>query len=906
MKRNPWLGALENVSLVGLGVGSVASVLANQIFYATTPLSLLVVLNLFNRRRFEAASRQQDSSSAEMERKLSSQLELLHQQVGSLPNAEAIQVLRQGLLTKDREVARRLYAEITAIQQELNQRLNPLEQQDIAAVRQEIGQIQAKHQQTADLLAQMRSEVRQLAEAAQPQEIEAAIVELYAHFSELQTNVDGLNAQTKPNLTSLQEQISRLDRQMSKLPPPVDLSSLKQEVGELVRMISDLVPRRDFLSLVKEVRELQQQQEQLKQSVVAIESAAVRQSVSNNLLKPANSLHLQPQPPEAGNLAKLDQESDREQEFRLANLAPEPQAIQDQQTMPDQQAIQAEAALYLEHLQAQLATVQSCTETLSEQHRKLQEQINHLPQSLDVVALQNQLKELSLRIPEAENTLAGFKARIQEVIQEELRYITQELQSAAPVPTALIPDYEFVFDLNSPQPIVNTLHTHETSNRVIGSRVVLEEALESTQTRLILIMPWSNQYNLDQALMQKIEAFLDQGRQLDIGWCHLADRNDERLLKKMQRGWMSDASDQDAIQETLHHLLSLKRSYPNKFQFKVLGTSENFLVSDQAFAVLGIADALKTSTAFSELHLKLRTRDAEVIQRLIHSFDTPILASDDVVAYWNRGVTRYDLGDKTGAIADYTQVIYFDPEDAITHNYRGIAHYDTGDLTLALADLGRSIELNPHQAAAYCNRAFIQSEQGDLDSAIDSYSQAIQNRPDWGIAYFYRGLTWQKLGHHPEAISDYGEASYFVPDSAIAYYYRGLAWQKLRNYQGALADVELAARLFEARGSKTNAQKALKSLTKLQQIAFTQVEQSSAHTTQSEQTQFRQAGPVTPASVHSVQEIPAGPQNNGAPSHPSSGVSSKTDLQAQAPSIYPLTFNDLIEDETIARGVEEN
>jgi tetratricopeptide (TPR) repeat protein len=369
------------------------------------------------------------------------------------------------------------------------------------------------------------------------------------------------------------------------------------------------------------------------------------------------------------------------------------------------------------------------------------------------------------------------------------------------------PNYELVFDLSS----------REDAGLITGSRAILEEALESAQERLILILPWADQCSLDQTLLHKLETFLNQGRQLDIGWCHLADRTDQRLIKKMQRGWMSNLARQDSMQETLHNLLHLKHTYPQQFQFKILGTSENFLVADRTFAVLGIAEGLKTSTAFPNLQLKLRTRDLEVIQGLINRFDNPVLDSDDLVAYWNRGVTRQDLGDKTGAIADFTQILQFNPEDAITYNYRGIVQHDLGRMSAALSDFSESIRLDPQPATTYCNRGFVYLEQGALDKAIADFTQALQHRPDWDLSYFYRGMAWQKSGNHYKAISDYGEALYLAPDSAVSHYYRGLAWQKLRNYPGAIADLEIAAALFETQGAQRNAQKALRSLAKLRQ-----------------------------------------------------------------------------------------
>jgi tetratricopeptide (TPR) repeat protein len=334
---------------------------------------------------------------------------------------------------------------------------------------------------------------------------------------------------------------------------------------------------------------------------------------------------------------------------------------------------------------------------------------------------------------------------------------------------------------------------------------------------LILVWPWSKQCHLDEELFHKFEAFLKQQRQLDIGWCYLADRNQDRLINKLQQGWMSTLAQRSQLQETLQKLLHLKRLYPERFQFKILGTSENFLVSDQTFAVLGIADVLKTTTPLPELQLKLKTSDGSVIQRLIHRFDDTALASEDLTSYWNRAVTRQDLGDKAGAIADYSHILNFHPEDAITYNYRGLAYYDMGDFASAIADFTESIRLYPQQSAAYCNRAFLHAEQGNPWEAINDYTSAIQACPDTPIAYFYRGMAQQKLENYMTAIADYNEAVRLVPDAPVAYYYRGLVWQKLDNCSEAIADFELAAQFFGIRGSKANAQKALKNAAKLRQ-----------------------------------------------------------------------------------------
>ncbi|HEY9630906.1 MAG TPA: tetratricopeptide repeat protein [Coleofasciculaceae cyanobacterium] len=876
MKRNPRLGALENLSVAGLVAGSIASLVSKQILYTTMPMSLLVILDLLSRRRFEDNSRQRDLSLAETDQKLASQVDLLNQHIATLPSTETIHRLRQGLLAKDREVARRLYAEITALQQELNQRLQPLEQQGLESARQEITQLEAQYQQVTGEMADMGLDLRQLKALAESSHTDTAIAQLQSDVTSIQAHVETLSSPSKPNFTSLQEQISRLDRRFGQLPPPVDLSSLKQEVGELVRMITDLVPRRDLLTLVKEVRELHQQQERLRQSVVSIETAAVSfNSVFGNLLKPS----VAGSSPDSGTShavlsGELEQEIIQGQKFQ-------PSA-----TLSSITTIQAEAAHYLEHLRSQLADIQSFTETLAAQNQQLQEQMNHLPKNLDMAALQSQLRELSQRIPVAETKLDDFRGRIQEVVQQELKYISQQLQA---VPAT--PNYELMFDL---------AQDGDPGELLTSSRALLEEALSTTEKRLILILPWANQCSLEEPMLQNLEAFLQKGRRLDIGWCNWVDRHDERLLKKIQRGWKPNVGvPQDAIQATLHHLLNFKRTYPENFQFKILGTHESFLVSDRAFAVLGIADALKTTTALSEVQLKLRTRDPEAIQRLIARFEHPVLEPEDLVSHWNRGATRHDLGDKTGAIADYTHVLEYalagsegTPEQAILYGYRGSAYYEMGEFDNAIADLTAAIHINPQQAITYCNRAFVRSEQGDLEGAIADYTQAIEMQPDWAIAFFYRGLVWQKLDRHQNAIADYGEATYLAPDAAVAHYYRGLSWQKLRNTQGAITDLEKAAALFSQSGSSRNAQKALKSLAKLRQPRA-----AMSYAAPQAKKGVREAiAPDFEAIASLFQGVPDEPQVKGChPTAHSGGNSAEPNL--------PLTFQDLFSSEA---GFGEN
>ncbi|MCP4415939.1 MAG: tetratricopeptide repeat protein, partial [Chloroflexi bacterium] len=65
----------------------------------------------------------------------------------------------------------------------------------------------------------------------------------------------------------------------------------------------------------------------------------------------------------------------------------------------------------------------------------------------------------------------------------------------------------------------------------------------------------------------------------------------------------------------------------------------------------------------------------------------------------------------------------------ITYNNRGITYHDQGKFDLALADYSQAINLNPEDASAFYNRGITYHDQGKFDLALDDYSQAINLNP---------------------------------------------------------------------------------------------------------------------------------------------------------------------------------
>lgn len=349
-----------------------------------------------------------------------------------------------------------------------------------------------------------------------------------------------------------------------------------------------------------------------------------------------------------------------------------------------------------------------------------------------------------------------------------------------------------------------------------NSRKALEQLLTEARARVILVWPWADNVRLDADLILQLRQVLERGCRLDIGWCHQGDSREQVLLRTIAQRWSENSARHRQLKQALSQLLPLKQDYPALFSFKILGTTENFAVGDSTSAVIGM-QALSTQTSlFPTVKLKLQTTESAVIQPLIQRFENPVIGADDAIAYFNRGITRYDMRDYTGAVDDLTQVITISPS-AAAYNCRGVARMDMNDYARALQDFTQAIRLNSGLFAARCNRGVLRIDIRDYDGALDDLTAAIDLRPQSAIPYFYKGRIFQFLGELRQAVGQFSLAIERQPKLALPYCYRGTAYQKQGKLLQAVADLETAARLLRATGDTNNLEQVTRKLDKLKQ-----------------------------------------------------------------------------------------
>jgi tetratricopeptide (TPR) repeat protein len=82
------------------------------------------------------------------------------------------------------------------------------------------------------------------------------------------------------------------------------------------------------------------------------------------------------------------------------------------------------------------------------------------------------------------------------------------------------------------------------------------------------------------------------------------------------------------------------------------------------------------------------------------------------------------------AIADLTQAIRLDPDNAKAYSFRGTAYLCKNDYDKAIADYNRAIQLDQNYAGAYSNRGNVYGIKGEYSRAISDFEVALRLEPN--------------------------------------------------------------------------------------------------------------------------------------------------------------------------------
>lgn len=151
-------------------------------------------------------------------------------------------------------------------------------------------------------------------------------------------------------------------------------------------------------------------------------------------------------------------------------------------------------------------------------------------------------------------------------------------------------------------------------------------------------------------------------------------------------------------------------------------------------------------------------------------------------AYFYRGVTKDNIGDYTGAIIDYTKVLFFEPSADVYFN-RGNSKYSLMDYESAKDDFAKALELNPEFVDAEYSLATTKYNLHEYEDAISD----LDKLPKTVNVYELLGQCYEALSNYKNALANYSFAILMSKDTQT-FYARGLFYMRINYYKNANED----------------------------------------------------------------------------------------------------------------------
>lgn len=96
----------------------------------------------------------------------------------------------------------------------------------------------------------------------------------------------------------------------------------------------------------------------------------------------------------------------------------------------------------------------------------------------------------------------------------------------------------------------------------------------------------------------------------------------------------------------------------------------------------------------------------------------------------------------------------FKPNLVIAYQHRAFAAASQQKYQDAIADLTEALKVNPQNARTYEQRAAMEMNTKEYDKALADYSEAIKFHPDEISNYLYRGYIYELRGDKKNAMAD--------------------------------------------------------------------------------------------------------------------------------------------------------
>lgn len=197
--------------------------------------------------------------------------------------------------------------------------------------------------------------------------------------------------------------------------------------------------------------------------------------------------------------------------------------------------------------------------------------------------------------------------------------------------------------------------------------------------------------------------------------------------------------------------------------------------------------ALEPKNFDAYFHRAIAKNDLGDYSGAILDYSKILFYKPDADSYYNRGNSKFSLQDFFGAKVDYENALKLDPQffDAL-YNLACTKYY-LEDYIGSITDLSKIIEASPTESKVYTQRANALLALKKYKLALQDFSLAVLINPN-ADTYYNRGLTHLNINYYKQAKKDFDKSLSFDDNNASAYFFRGASHLLLGKYNKAISD----------------------------------------------------------------------------------------------------------------------
>ncbi len=221
-------------------------------------------------------------------------------------------------------------------------------------------------------------------------------------------------------------------------------------------------------------------------------------------------------------------------------------------------------------------------------------------------------------------------------------------------------------------------------------------------------------------------------------------------------------------------------------------------IAIEIVAILGCITAIAQMPALAQSHPSTHMEGMNMGTRGTPPGKFHFLTTNERTAlqFYNQGLQKLANNDYRGAIAAFTQVVNFNPQQDMAYTYRGDIYRKLGNSQAAIDDYTRALQTNPSFTYLHNSRGNLREALGDIKGAIEDYTQAIENYPEQATGYSNLGFALYKLGDIQGAMQNLDQAIIVNSGDAHGYVNRAKIYINLGKRSEAIADYQKAKVIY--------------------------------------------------------------------------------------------------------------